>query len=80
MSEGVTPSPKGTGWGFQLNTHHLFGGLVLAVVALVLLTIGFYLPNTAVRQQLWNASPTMRHPQHSRGLRPPRGPNSRRDH
>jgi len=48
MSEGVTPSPKGTGWGFQVNSHNLLGGLVLAVVALAMLAFGFYLPNTVV--------------------------------
>jgi putative tricarboxylic transport membrane protein len=46
MSEGVTPSPKGT--GFQLNTHNLIGGLVVAVLALALLAYAFYVPNTTI--------------------------------
>ena len=48
MSEGVTPSRKGAQWSFSLNTHNLIGGLTVAVVALVLLGYGFYIPNTTI--------------------------------
>jgi putative tricarboxylic transport membrane protein len=48
MSEGVTPSPEGTHWGFPSNTHNLIGGLTLAVLALVLLGYGFYVANTTI--------------------------------
>jgi putative tricarboxylic transport membrane protein len=46
MSEGVTPSPKGT--GFSINTHNLIGGLTIAVIALALLAYAFYMPNTTI--------------------------------
>jgi len=48
MSEGATPSQKGTQWGFSLNTHNLIGGLTVAVLALVLLGYGFYTANTTI--------------------------------
>jgi len=46
MSEGVTPSPKGT--GFSINTHNLIGGLTIAIIALALLAYAFYVPNTTI--------------------------------
>jgi putative tricarboxylic transport membrane protein len=48
MSEGVTPSPKGTLGGLPLNTHNLIGGLIVAGLALVLLVYAFVMPNAAV--------------------------------
>jgi putative tricarboxylic transport membrane protein len=48
MSQGVTPSPKGSGWGFQVNAHNLFGGLVLALLALALLSYALFVPNTTI--------------------------------
>jgi len=48
MSQGVTPSPKGTRWAFQINFHNIFGGLVVAGVALALLFFGFYTSNTTI--------------------------------
>src|SRR5713101_5164289 len=48
MSEGVTPSPKGTRWGFTVNTHNLIGGLTIAVLALALLGYGFHAPNATI--------------------------------
>ncbi len=46
MSEGVSPSPKGTRRGFSVHTHNLIGGLIVAVLALALLGYAFYVPNT----------------------------------
>jgi putative tricarboxylic transport membrane protein len=46
MSEGIAPSSKGP--GFQIRTHNLFGGLVIAVIGLVLLGYALYTPNTLV--------------------------------
>ena len=46
MSEGVTPSPQGA--GFQIRTHNLIGGLIVAVLGLALLGYGFYIPNTTI--------------------------------
>jgi putative tricarboxylic transport membrane protein len=48
MSEGVSPSPRGTRPGFSVNTHNLIGGLTLAVLALLLLGYAFYVPNTVI--------------------------------
>jgi putative tricarboxylic transport membrane protein len=48
MSEGVTPSPKGTLGGLPLNTHNLIGGLTITAVAIALLVYAFLMPNTAV--------------------------------
>src|SRR5258708_20559130 len=48
MSEGVSPSPRGTRPGFSVNTHNLIGGLTLAVLALLLLGYPFYVPNTVI--------------------------------
>jgi putative tricarboxylic transport membrane protein len=46
MSEGVTPSPKGT--GFSINTHNLIGGLAIAAIAVALLAYAFYMPNSTI--------------------------------
>src|SRR5215211_3672886 len=46
MSEGVSPSPRGTRPGFSINRHNLIGGLIVAVLAALLLAWAFYLPNT----------------------------------
>ena len=48
MSEGVSPSPGGTRPGFSVNTHNLIGGLIVAVLALLLLGFAFYVPNTVI--------------------------------
>src|SRR5262249_40152871 len=48
MSEGVSPSPRGTRPGFSVNTHNLIGGLTVAVLALLLLGWAFYVPNAVV--------------------------------
>jgi putative tricarboxylic transport membrane protein len=48
MSEGVSPSPRGTRPGLSINTHNLIGGLTLAVLALLLLGYAFYVPNTVI--------------------------------
>ena len=48
MSDGVSPSPKGTLGGFPLNTHNLVGGVTLAVLALILLGYAFVTPNTTI--------------------------------
>jgi len=52
MSEGVSPSPRGTRPGFAINTHNLVGGLIVAVLALSFLGWAFYLPNTLIPQLL----------------------------
>jgi hypothetical protein len=41
MSEGVSPSPGGTRPGFSVNTHNLIGGLIVAVLALLMLGYAF---------------------------------------
>jgi putative tricarboxylic transport membrane protein len=46
MSEGVTPSPRGA--GFQIRTHNLVGGLIVALLGLALLGYAFYVPNTGI--------------------------------
>jgi putative tricarboxylic transport membrane protein len=48
MSQGVTPSPKGTGWALQINTHNLIGGVVVAAIALVLFGYALYVSNTTI--------------------------------
>jgi putative tricarboxylic transport membrane protein len=48
MSDGVTPSPKGTRWTLQINSHNLLGGVVVAAVALVLLGYALYTSNTTI--------------------------------
>jgi putative tricarboxylic transport membrane protein len=46
MSQGVTPSPQGE--GFQIRTHNVMGGLIIAVLGLALLGYAFYTPNTTI--------------------------------
>ena len=46
MSEGVSPSPRGTRPGFSVHTHNLIGGLIVTVLALFMLGYAFYVPNT----------------------------------
>ena len=48
MSEGVSPSPRGTRPGLAINTHNLIGGLIVAVLALLFLGWAFYLPNSVI--------------------------------
>jgi putative tricarboxylic transport membrane protein len=48
MSEGVSPSPRGTRPGFAINTHNLIGGMIVAVLALLFLGWAFYLPNAVI--------------------------------
>jgi putative tricarboxylic transport membrane protein len=48
MSEGVSPSPRGTRPGFAINTHNLIGGLIVAVLALLFLGWTFYVPNAVI--------------------------------
>jgi putative tricarboxylic transport membrane protein len=45
MSEGVSPSPKGTRQAFSVHTHRLLGGSTVAVLALALLVWTFYTPH-----------------------------------
>jgi putative tricarboxylic transport membrane protein len=52
MSEGVSPSPKGTRQAFSVHTHRLFGGSIVAVLALALLVWTFYVPNALIPQFL----------------------------
>ena len=44
MSEGVTPSPGGT--GYSLRPRHLVGGSIVVLLGLGLLIYAFYTPNT----------------------------------
>jgi putative tricarboxylic transport membrane protein len=46
MSEGVSPSPRGTRPGLSINTHNLIGGLIVAVLAVFFLGWAFFVPNT----------------------------------
>jgi len=46
MSQGVTPSPQGA--GFQVRTHNLIGGSIVALFGLALLGYGVYVPNTTI--------------------------------
>src|SRR5262249_61544253 len=48
MSEGVSPSPRGTRPGFSVHTHNLLGGLIVTILALLLLGFAFYVPNTTI--------------------------------
>jgi putative tricarboxylic transport membrane protein len=48
MSEGVSPSPRGTRPGFAINTHNLIGGLIVAALALLFLGWAFYVPNALI--------------------------------
>jgi putative tricarboxylic transport membrane protein len=48
MSEGVSPSPRGTRPGFLVHTHNLIGGLIVTVLALLMLGYAFYVPNTGI--------------------------------
>ena len=48
MSEGVSPSPRGTRPGFAINTHNLIGGLIVAALALFFLGWAFYVPNAVI--------------------------------
>lgn len=48
MSEGVSPSPGGTGRGLSVNTHNWIGGLIVTLLAVVLLAWAFYLPNAVI--------------------------------
>src|SRR5262249_56153208 len=48
MSEGVSPSPKGTRSSVSVHTHNLLGGLIVTVLALLLLGFAFYVPNTVI--------------------------------
>src|SRR5262249_61414716 len=48
MSEGVSPSPRGTRPGFSVNTHNLIGGLTVAVLAFLLLGYAFFVPNAVI--------------------------------
>ena len=48
MSEGVSPSPRGTRPGFPINTHNLIGGLIVAALALFFLGWAFYVPNAVI--------------------------------
>ena len=52
MSEGVSPSPKGTRQAFSVHAHRLFGGSIVAVLALALLVWTFYVPNALIPQFL----------------------------
>jgi putative tricarboxylic transport membrane protein len=52
MSEGVSPSPRGTRPGFAINAHNLIGGLIVAALALFFLGWAFYLPNTLIPRLL----------------------------
>lgn len=52
MSEGVSPSPRGTRPGFAINTHNLIGGLIVAALALLFLGWAFYVPNAVIPQIL----------------------------
>jgi putative tricarboxylic transport membrane protein len=44
MSDGVSPSSGGA--GFQIRTHNLIGGLVIAFLGVALLGYALYTPNT----------------------------------
>ena len=54
MSEDVTPSPGGA--GFQIRTHNLVGGVVIAVIGFALLGYAFYVPNTMIARFLAGAT------------------------
>src|SRR5262249_32353576 len=46
MSEGVSPSPRGTRPGLSINTHNLIGGVIVAVLAVFFLRWAVFVPNT----------------------------------
>jgi putative tricarboxylic transport membrane protein len=48
MSEGVSPSPKGTHSGFTFHTENFIGGFIIAVLALLLLGSTFLIPSPTV--------------------------------
>ena len=48
MSEGVSPSPKGTQSGFGFHTDHFLGGFIIAVIALFLLACTFLVSSPTV--------------------------------
>jgi putative tricarboxylic transport membrane protein len=52
MSEGVSPSPKGTRRGLSIHAHNLIGGLTLVALALLLLGYAFYVPNAITPRYL----------------------------
>src|SRR5262249_56285107 len=52
MSEGLSPSPRGTRPGFALNTHNWLGGLIVSVLAVFFLAFAFYLPNAVTARFL----------------------------
>jgi hypothetical protein len=52
MSEGLSPSPRGTRPGFALNTHNWLGGLIVAVLAVFFLAFSFYVPNAVTARFL----------------------------
>jgi putative tricarboxylic transport membrane protein len=52
MSDGVSPSPRGTRPGFSVNTYNLIGGLIVAVLAVSFLGWAFYVPNTLIPRLL----------------------------
>ena len=48
MSEGLSPSPRGTRPGFAINTHNWLGGSIVAVLAVFFLAFAFYIPNAVI--------------------------------
>ena len=48
MSEGVSPSPKGTGSGFTFRTDNFAGGIIIALLALFLLGCTFLITSPMV--------------------------------
>ena len=46
--------PRGDASGlFRVNTHNLIGGLIVAVLALLMLGYAFYVPNTVIPRLMW---------------------------
>ena len=52
MSEGVSPSPQGTPTGSAVHQSHFLGGIIIAVLALLLLWGAFFIPNPMVPRSL----------------------------
>ncbi len=52
MSEGVTPSPQGAPAGTAGHNQHFIGGIIIAVVALLLLWSTFYVSSPLVSRSL----------------------------